>query len=74
MRAIFTHRVEVRFRDCDPLGHVNNAVYLTYLEQARLMQWRRLWRFGGLRAVDHAGGEAREQPVTEAPGVILARV
>jgi acyl-CoA thioester hydrolase len=30
----------VRFRDCDSLGHVNNAVYLTYLEQARLILWR----------------------------------
>lgn len=28
--------VEVQFRDCDPLGHVNNAVYLTYLENARI--------------------------------------
>src|SRR5262249_28353591 len=26
----------VRFRDCDSLGHVNNAVYLTYLEEARV--------------------------------------
>ena len=31
----FTHRIEVRFRDCDALGHVNNAVYFTYFEQAR---------------------------------------
>jgi acyl-CoA thioester hydrolase len=31
----------VRFSDCDPLGHVNNAVYLTYIEQARLTMWRR---------------------------------
>jgi acyl-CoA thioester hydrolase len=29
------HRETVRFRDVDLLGHVNNAVYLTYLEQAR---------------------------------------
>ena len=43
MRVIFSHRIEVRFRDCDPMGHVNNAVYLTYLEQARLAQWRSLW-------------------------------
>ena len=33
-------RVQVRFSDCDPLGHVNNAVYLTYLEQARIVLWR----------------------------------
>jgi acyl-CoA thioester hydrolase len=26
----------VRFRDLDSLGHVNNAVYLTYIELARL--------------------------------------
>ncbi len=31
----YTKRVEVQFRDCDPLGHVNNAVYITYLEVAR---------------------------------------
>ena len=74
MRAIFTHRIEVRFRDCDPLGHVNNAVYLTYLEQARLVQWRTLWRFGGLRNLDPGRGNTAEQTVTDAPGVILARV
>lgn len=32
--------VEVRFRDCDAMGHVNNAVYLTYLEQARFAYWK----------------------------------
>ncbi|MEI6666789.1 MAG: acyl-CoA thioesterase [Acidobacteriota bacterium] len=32
--------VEVSFRDCDPMGHVNNAVYLTYLEIARFAYWR----------------------------------
>ena len=31
----FIHRLEVRFRDCDPMGHTNNAVYLTYLEEVR---------------------------------------
>jgi len=41
---IFTHRLDVRFRDCDPMGHVNNAVYLTYLEQARFAHWRSLER------------------------------
>jgi acyl-CoA thioester hydrolase len=32
----FVHTETVRFRDVDALGHVNNAVYLTYLEQARI--------------------------------------
>lgn len=31
----FTVEVPVRFRDLDPMGHVNNAVYATYLEHAR---------------------------------------
>jgi acyl-CoA thioester hydrolase len=59
MSHVFSHRIEVRFRDCDPLGHVNNAVYLTYLEQARLFYWRSLWNFGELR--------------DSTPGVIMAR-
>lgn len=28
-------RIEIRWRDLDALGHVNNAVYATYLEEAR---------------------------------------
>ncbi|MBA3428682.1 MAG: acyl-CoA thioesterase [Actinobacteria bacterium] len=32
----FVHRERVRFNDSDALGHVNNAVYSTYLEQARI--------------------------------------
>lgn len=32
----FVHRETVRFRDVDAWGHVNNAVYLTYCEQARM--------------------------------------
>lgn len=32
---MFEHQVSVRWRDTDALGHVNNAVYLTYLEEAR---------------------------------------
>lgn len=35
----FVHPIEVRFRDLDALGHVNNAVYLTYLESARMAYW-----------------------------------
>jgi acyl-CoA thioester hydrolase len=33
--SVFEHQVSVRWRDTDALGHVNNAVYLTYLEEAR---------------------------------------
>lgn len=40
MPSAFELELEVRFRDCDPMGHVNNAVYLTYLEMARFAFWR----------------------------------
>ena len=59
MTPLFSHRLEVRFRDCDPLGHVNHSVYLTYLEQARFNHWR---------AVGIAGTDAER-----ILGVILAR-
>jgi acyl-CoA thioester hydrolase len=32
----FVHEETVRFNELDGMGHVNNAVFLTYLEQARL--------------------------------------
>jgi acyl-CoA thioester hydrolase len=47
----FEHEIEVRFRDCDPMGHVNNAVYLTYLEAARFAWWRNTFGAAGLK--DH---------------------
>jgi acyl-CoA thioester hydrolase len=55
---VFTHRLDVRFRDCDAMGHVNNAVYLTYMEQARFKHWRALWHYAHDRFPD--------------PGIILA--
>jgi acyl-CoA thioester hydrolase len=60
MSPIFVHQLDVRFRDCDPMGHVNNAVYLTYLEQARFAHWRSAWAFDPAAAA------------SELPGVILA--
>lgn len=38
----FHYPIEVRFRDLDALGHVNNAVYATYLESARIAYYQRL--------------------------------
>ena len=62
---LIRHRLNVRFSDCDPLGHVNNAKYLTYLEQARVALWRKQ---AGLELRDAAahGGRRGE-------GFILAR-
>ncbi len=36
----FIHELHPRFRDLDALGHVNNAVLVTFLEQARFQWWR----------------------------------
>ena len=38
----FALPIEVRFRDIDALGHVNNAVYFSYMEQARISYMRAL--------------------------------
>jgi acyl-CoA thioester hydrolase len=35
MAEVFERRVTVRWRDTDALGHVNHAVFLTYLEEGR---------------------------------------
>lgn len=55
--------VEVRFRDLDALGHVNNAVYLSYFEQARLAFWMAIHP-------GHAPGEAIDPARI---GFVLAR-
>jgi acyl-CoA thioester hydrolase len=38
----FIFRDQVRFGDLDALGHVNNAVYATYLESARIAYYQEL--------------------------------
>lgn len=44
----FYQPIDVRYGDLDPQGHVNNAKYLTYLEQARIAYFKALglWRGG----------------------------
>jgi len=34
--------VQIRFRDLDPLAHVNNTVYFTYFEEARIYYFNQL--------------------------------
>lgn len=38
MNPIFSHGMDVRWREMDALGHVNNAQYLSYVEETRV-QW-----------------------------------
>lgn len=46
--------IQVRFRDCDVMGHVNNAVYLSYFEQARMHYFQQMvgeewdWKKNGI--------------------------
>ncbi|HEX5068640.1 MAG TPA: thioesterase family protein [Vicinamibacterales bacterium] len=65
---LIRHRIVVRFSDCDPLGHVNNARYSTYLEETRIVLWRRQAGIELRRAAQTGGpaGQKRE-------GFILAR-
>ena len=46
MTAEYRHRtrVEVRFRDLDAFGHVNNAVTFSYVEQGRISYLRDVLR------------------------------
>lgn len=55
----FFHPMEVRYGDLDPQGHLNNAKYLTYFEQARIRYWTELGLF------------SKDQSFTEI-GVIIA--
>lgn len=43
----FFHPIEVRYGDLDPQGHVNNARFLTYMEQARVAYYKHLGMWQG---------------------------
>lgn len=57
-KAPYTHQIQLRFSDLDAMGHVNNARYLSYIEDARIGLLRQI--------IDTIGEEAP-------PGLILAR-
>lgn len=48
----FYHPIEVRYGDLDPQGHVNNAKYFTYLEQARIAYVKNLGLWDGRSFLD----------------------
>jgi acyl-CoA thioester hydrolase len=52
MATRFSIRLHVRFRDIDVLGHVNNAVYFTYMESARTEYWMKLFELRKLSEVN----------------------
>lgn len=54
----FKAETQVRFGDLDPLNHVNNAVYLTYFEIARIRYFRALIAPPALRDINMIVAEA----------------
>ena len=44
-----TTRLEIRYGDLDPYGHVNNAVYLEFFEKIRMDYWNALADLAGIR-------------------------
>ncbi len=61
----FETTVDVRFNDLDTYGHVNNAVYATYLEEARIAYLDRV-----------LGDEADDllSPAAEGTGMVMAGI
>ena len=39
----FTHKINTRFKDLDAFHHVNNATFLSYIEDARMLFFKR-WK------------------------------
>lgn len=70
----FTMDVQVRFRDIDALGHVNNAVYVTYLEQARVQYLKQVLGLGleNLDTVLVSLEIDYRKPITESDSVEVA--
>lgn len=40
--SAYRHRIEIVPGDIDRMGHVNNAVYLTWIQQAAIGYWKRM--------------------------------
>ena len=47
--SVFNCEIELRWGDCDQLGHINNVYYLEYAQEARLRYFAR-WQDAGLNA------------------------
>ena len=37
----FTHKINTRFKDLDAFNHVNNATFLSYIEDARMLFFKK---------------------------------
>jgi len=57
----FTHRVSVRFRDLDPMGHAHHTLPIVYFEEARAAYWRQVAGRPTLGDIDYVLAEVRVQ-------------
>jgi acyl-CoA thioester hydrolase len=68
--------ISIRWRDLDPFNHVNNSIYLTYLEEARL-QWLshlpRDWMSGTIKPV-LAATQVNFREQIEWPGNVIVEL
>ena len=55
----FSSTVSVRFSDCDPIGHLNNAVFFSFLEEARFAWFRSILGPEGFKRYGFILAEAR---------------
>jgi acyl-CoA thioester hydrolase len=57
----FTHRVSVRFRDLDAMGHAHHTLPIVYFEEARAAYWRQVAGRPKLEDIDYVLAEVRVQ-------------
>ena len=68
-------KIQVRFRDCDVMGHVNNAVYLSYFEQARMHYFQQMvgeewdWKKNGIILVKNEVTYLKPILLTDVPEI-----
>ena len=69
--------IQVRFSDLDVMGHVNNAVYLSYFETARIHYFNRLlgsswdWKINGVLLRTNEVEYLRPVFITDVPEIKL---
>jgi acyl-CoA thioester hydrolase len=72
----FSHPIEVRYADLDPQRHVNNAVFFSYLEQARAryLQHLALWSgddFDRIGIIIAEAGASFKKPIAFTDQVVV---
>jgi acyl-CoA thioester hydrolase len=70
----FYYPIKVRYADLDPQGHVNNAIYLTYFEEARSAYIQHLELWDGKTFLDLPVILAETRVVYRAPVLLNQKV